>query len=518
MMITEQATPLLAWLRDYAQSSVNSLLWDERRCIPPALVLDFGNRGLLGLMVEPRHGGLGLDARSTAQLLQQLAAIDLSLAIFVGIHNLLGIRPLLQFGQSSLQAELLPLLASGRSLGALALTERGAGSNPHQIATQAVWDGANFVVSGDKIWIGNGSWAGAINVFARCPPTPERRRGMLAFVARPGMKGFRHGPEALTMGLRAMVQSELSLCELRVPDDCILGEAGSGFAVAEDAFGEARLGLAACSLGCIQRALQLMLRYSSKRKVATGLLGHNASVLRRMSELTMAAECLDALLDAALDVRIARGQLPWALSLVCKAVGPELAWKAADDLVQVLGGRGYIETNIASQMFRDVRILRIFEGATETLHYHLGSSLAAGLLDPAALLFEYFSESPAGPWAAAALDEVTALSAESPSPLLSQSIALAHGGIFSAACIWAAMHRRCARSSSEPARRALAWAQANAQDVKRRAVGDVLQAPSLDAPLLGAVVSDYEQSIGDIEQQLCGVDLSLDPLLRRRAA
>src|SRR5690606_4192512 len=125
-----RADELIAWLRDYADTRINSLLMDERRSIPPYIVLDFGNQGILGLQAPRALGGAGLTYRDTLRVAVQMGAIDINLSSFIGVHNALGLRPIMHYGTAAMHANVLPRLASGRELVAFAFTEPGAGSNP----------------------------------------------------------------------------------------------------------------------------------------------------------------------------------------------------------------------------------------------------------------------------------------------------------------------------------------------------------------------------------------------------
>ncbi|HEY5939095.1 MAG TPA: acyl-CoA dehydrogenase family protein, partial [Kofleriaceae bacterium] len=207
--MTPRVHELCRWLRDYAGTRLNSNLMDERRSMPPYVVMDLGNRGLLGASAPASYGGLELSAPEILAVFEQLGAIDLTLAIFLGIHNALGIRPIARFGSEPLKTELLPQLAAGRILGAFAMTEPAAGSNVRGIEATATRDGDSWRVRGEKLWVGNGSWAGAINVFARRPP--GEGGGMSGFTVRAGTPGLRMGAEALTAGMRAIVQNQLAL-------------------------------------------------------------------------------------------------------------------------------------------------------------------------------------------------------------------------------------------------------------------------------------------------------------------
>ncbi len=363
------------WLRHYARTRIDSRTIDERRTIPPHIVLDFGNQGLLGMPIDRSHGGLGLTHRDQLRVISQLAAIDSTLAFFVGLNNTLGILPIMQHAQAPLRDELLPSLASGRMLAAFAMSEPAAGSHPRAITSRAQRiDGGDWLVSGNKSWSGSSAWAGIINVFAR----QADGSGMIGLAVRPGTPGVRIGAEELTMGVRGMIQNSLHLDRARISDAYRLGDIGQGMSVAQQAMNTARLAIAAVCLGGMKRCAQLMHRYGTRRQIGTGLLLDNPLSRLRLGELRHRIDGLDALVEhlaAELDLGVA---LPEDCLLISKILGSELLSQSADEMMQFLGGRGYIETNLAPQIFRDARLTRIFEGPTETLLVHLGSRLLNG--------------------------------------------------------------------------------------------------------------------------------------------
>ncbi|MEO1637048.1 MAG: AMP-binding protein, partial [Cyanobacteria bacterium J06631_9] len=236
---------LIQWLRKAAREQINSRQMDERRCLSPDVVLAFGNQGLLGMQVPKVYGGLGLSHQSMLKILQQLGAIDLTLALFVGLNNVLGIRPILRYGSAQLKEKWLPLLASGRELAAFALTEASAGSHPVGMAAQATPTETGWYLRGEKIWSGSAAWAGAINVFVQQYNAQGHAMGISGFVVPQGSVGLRQGPEALTMGMRGMVQNTIFLEGVPVSSAQLLGAPGAGMSVAQDAMMQGRLGLAA---------------------------------------------------------------------------------------------------------------------------------------------------------------------------------------------------------------------------------------------------------------------------------
>lgn len=488
---------LAAWLRDYAAARVNSRVIDERRTIPPYLALDLGNRGILGMRAPRDAGGLGLDHANCARVIEQLGAIDLTLSLFVGLNNYLGIAPIARHAPLSRRAEWLAGLAAGRELAAFALTEPGAGSNPRAIAAIAEPDGdAAWRLHGEKIWSGAAAWASLLIVFARHQPDdPVCPGGISAFVIRQGTPGLRQGPEALTMGMRGLIQNTVYLEGVRVTAGDLLGAPGDGMTVAGGAMMEARFAIAAACAGAMKRAVQLGHRYASRRRIATGRLLDHPTTRRRLQDAVHAAGAVSSLVrrvGAALDSGL---PVPPEVMAACKATAPELLWVAVDDLVQLLGGRGYIETNAAAQLLRDARVLRVFEGPTETMVAFLGSRAIA---DPDAvtrLMTTVFDAPDAERSTRRAL---AGLSGTTQEPLLAQARA---GHVLAAGVLLAA-------TEGTPDE---AWARARFDESVRASGGRDHPLPAGD---FAARVAAFEAEIGGADQRLPGEDQERDPLLR----
>ena len=370
------------WLRRWAPRRLDSRLMDERRTMPPHVLLDLGNHGFLGMQAPLALGGKALATGDLLQLMEQLAAIDLTLATAVGVHNGLGLRPLLRFGVPTLRAGVVPQLAGGRQLAAFALTEPAAGANPLAMRTRAVRCPGGWRLSGDKHLIGLANWAGWITVVARALDESGMALGTVALLVPDDAPGVHQEAEALTMGMRAMVQNALRFDAVFVPDVHVLGVPGAGMDVARDAMAFARLGIGALCVGAMKRCAQLMLRYAGRREVAGGRLLDHPVTLARLDALTCAIAALEALVQA-LAAHDERGAgLPQEACMACKCVASELLWESADALMQLLGGRGYLEPNLAPLLLRDARVMRILEGPTEALYVHLGSgALDGGCLD-----------------------------------------------------------------------------------------------------------------------------------------
>jgi len=386
----------LAWIRTYCATRLNSYLIDERRTIPPYVVLDLGNQGLLGMQIPEAYGGLGFSTRELLQVMELLGSKDMTLALFVGLNNVLGVRPVLRFGSEQLKERYLPSLARGRELAAFALTEPAAGSNPQAIEATARASGEAHRVTGTKSWSGSAAWSGLMNVFAKTVDEHGRAAGISAFAVPQTSPGVRQGPEALTMGMRGMIQNTVSLEEVAVEPWQVLGELGHGMTVAQDALCYGRLGIAAACLGATKLCVQLMLQYAGRRRVATGGLLDNPHTRSVLTEAMHQIGGIEALIDGVAERIDAGHEVSPEVLAVCKSVTTEVLWTAVDRTMQLAGGRGYIEANFIPQLFRDARIFRIFEGPTETLHHFVGASALRGRPAIRAYLREVLDEAAVG--------------------------------------------------------------------------------------------------------------------------
>jgi acyl-CoA synthetase (AMP-forming)/AMP-acid ligase II/alkylation response protein AidB-like acyl-CoA dehydrogenase/acyl carrier protein len=520
------ADQMIAWLRRYAQRRLNSRVIDERRTIPPYVVLDLGNAGFFGLQVPRRFGGKELATVDLMRVMEQLAAVDMTIATMVGVHNGLGVRPLLRFGAEAQRERLLPQLASGRQLAAFALTEPAAGSNPMALRASAVKVPGGWRVDAEKQWIGLASWAGLTTVFAKASTADGAALGMIALLVDADNDGLVQGPESLTMGMRGMVQNTLILDKAFVPDDAVLLAPGEGMDAAHDAMLFSRLGIGAICVGAMKRCAQLIARYASRRMVATGLLAENAVSRARLQELTAAIQACEALVTAIAEQADA-GTPPGAEAYIaCKAAATEALGEAADLLVQMLGGRGYIESNGAPQILRDARVLRILEGPTETLYSHLGAALAR----PDGAGRAFLKDALARPAVCAELDAAlarVATLADGAQRLFGSKTAARQwtdyklGELASTAFLLGAAerHQQARGADAQAASNAVVWARRRFNHQLQALLAELAgQRPYSGAQDLLALVAGYAQAIGDIDQQLAGEDQQPDALLLRAGA
>lgn len=361
----------LAALRSYFDS-VNMVLADERRCFPSDLVGTLARLGFLGLLVPRAFGGRGLTHAEFTAVAQELGKIDLSLAAMVGIQNTIGILPILYSDVLPDRATVLRSIASRGDVVSFALTEPEAGSNPRAIVTEARRVDGTIRLTGEKVWIGNAPFASFINVFAREFDESGNEIGVSGFLVRKGIHEFAVGEEQLTVGVRSMPQNRITFYDSELHDHDRLTKPGQGFPLAFRAMEYARFGLSAVATGAVKSAMGQTVSYSTERQIATGLLFENAYFRTVMAQHFLRLRSLESLvrtaalkLDGGLD-------LPQAVSLTCKIVAGEWASSIVDKCLQFSGGRGYTETFGVGRIWRDIRVLRIFEGPTETVAAFLG--------------------------------------------------------------------------------------------------------------------------------------------------
>jgi acyl-CoA synthetase (AMP-forming)/AMP-acid ligase II/alkylation response protein AidB-like acyl-CoA dehydrogenase/acyl carrier protein len=514
---SETVESIIAWIRDYAETRVNSRLIDERRCIPPYIALDFGELGLMGMQIPKEYGGLGLNNQETLRIVEQLTAVDLTLAAFVGLNNSLGIYPILQYAKEEVKAELLPKLASGRMLASFAITEPGAGSNPRSISSTAkdLGDGS-WSISGEKSWIGSSAWAGVINVFAK-----NDNGSITGFAVLQNTPGMRMGPEELTMGVRGMVQNSIYLEDAQISEQYMLGQVGNGMAIAQETMSLTRLGFGAIGLGGMRRCAQLMIRYASRRNVGSGLLLDNPVTLNRLNTLTLRIHALDHYVRDIARCMDHGIKIPEETLMVCKILGTEYLFDATDDLVQMLGGRGYIETNIAPQLFRDARLTRIFEGPTETLNMHVGS----GVYNSPTQLLGFIEEHLHAPDVAEQLRQLVTLlkSREQADSMGLNKVKDQQWTYFLLGNVvqWALLKSALTNNSKEISddklhSRAIEWCEHHLNEALDDArLGRERLAWEIAHNSILEEIATYKESIGDLEQSAAGEKTILDEILIR---
>ena len=368
---------------------IDSAAFDEAETIPEDTIQALARAGLLALTIPTEYGGAGLSSTGYARVFGEVSRIDPSLAVLIGVHCGLGSKAIVLFGTREQKERYLPMLARGETLAAYALTEPDVGSDAQNIKTQARLsdDGSHWILNGRKQWIGNGQRAGVIATFAQ---TPTERRGEqvhrpTAFIIRPDMPGFHVEGTVRKLGVRGSTQALLRYEDLRVPADHVLGTVGKGFAVAVHVLNGGRLTLAAGCTAGTKQILAEMTSFSEQRVQFGKPIVEFEITQRKLARTATDVYAADAMLGEL--TRLA--QTPegdWALEAACcKVFASEMIWRAADEMVQLGGGRGFVKPFPYERLLRDTRINRIFEGTNEILRLFIALN---GIQGPAEQLKE----------------------------------------------------------------------------------------------------------------------------------
>ncbi|HMG95354.1 MAG TPA: acyl-CoA dehydrogenase family protein, partial [Gemmatimonadaceae bacterium] len=380
---------LIKSLREMEGNLIDPAKFDEEETIPENVIRAFAEIGMLGLTIPKKYGGLELSSSAYARVFETLSSIDGSLAVLVGVHCGLGSKAIVLHGNDQQKERYLPPLARGDFLAAYALTEPEVGSDAQNIKTTAMLskDGSHWRLNGRKIWIGNAHRAGVIATFAQAfvPRRGEMVERMTAFLIRPDMPGFKVVGTVHKLGIRGSTQAELSYEALEVPADHLLGAVGRGFGVAVHVLNAGRLTLAAGCTGATKRTLKEMTSYAEQRVQFGHPLADFEITQRKLSRTASDIYASDAMLGV-LASMVDRGDNDFSLEAACaKVFASEMVWRAADDMVQLAGGRGYVKPYPYERILRDSRINRIFEGANEVLRLFIALN---GIQAPAAALKE----------------------------------------------------------------------------------------------------------------------------------
>jgi alkylation response protein AidB-like acyl-CoA dehydrogenase len=359
----QQAVRTLA--RDFAEGEIAPVIreYDEKQEFPHALLDKLAGTGLLGALVSEEYGGAALDYVSYALAVEELNRVDGSVGITMWAHNSLCTNHIALFGSPAQKAKYLPLLASGKALGAWGLTEPGSGSDAAAMKTRATQEGGDWVLNGTKAFITNAGVAQVAVVMAVTDPAGGRK-GISAFILEKGMPGFTAGAPYKKLGLHASNTAELILDNVRVPAAHLLGEPGMAFVNTMQVLEGGRIAMAAMAVGLAQGALDQALRYMKQRTAFgktlaefNGLQGMIAEVGTEVEAARLLALRAAALKDAGKPAKVAAS--------MAKVFASEVAMKAATKSLQIHGGAGYITEFPIERIFRDAKLTEIGEGTSE---------------------------------------------------------------------------------------------------------------------------------------------------------
>ncbi|MDQ3874555.1 MAG: acyl-CoA dehydrogenase family protein [Actinomycetota bacterium] len=346
--------------------------WDRAESMDRAIVDKLAQVGFLGAVLPEEHGGMGLDTVSYCLLMEELGRADSSVRGIVSVNLGLVGKTLARWGTDEQKREWLPRLASGEALGCYALTEPGSGSDPASLVARGRRDGEGWVLSGSKIFITLGTWAGLALVFARTGG--EGASGITCFLVATDAPGFSARPIKGKLGLRAQDTAELFLDDVRVPDGNRLGGEGEGFKVAMSALDTGRISLAAGCVGIAQGCLDACLNYAAERRQFGRSIGSFQLIQELLADVAVETEAARLLTwrAAALADAGERHTLP---SSCAKYYASEVSVRAANAAVQVHGGYGYVDEYPVGKYLRDARVTTLYEGTSQIQKLIIGRAL-----------------------------------------------------------------------------------------------------------------------------------------------
>jgi alkylation response protein AidB-like acyl-CoA dehydrogenase len=390
--LTSEQLMFQKMFRDFATKEVAKAAEqaDKQEELPARLLKRAAGQGFMGALAPESYGGAGLDVTSFLLLLEALAAESLSLALVLHVHNSLALRTILNHGTAAAKETLIPEMAAGERIGAFAMTEATAGSDPTQMRTRAIRDGDEYVLNGAKAWVSNGGIAGVFVVFANTlgagfdispdaaqatKPNPPLR--MSAFAIPADAPGLTIGGREKTLGLRGAKITRLYLQECRVPAENLLGADGEGYKIALEALDFGRVGISAAAVGLARRAVDLGVKYAGERVQFGKPIGAKQAIQ-------------DYLADCATEVAAAEGLVRHAAWLaeqgkpftqeaaMAKLFAGRMAAAVTNKIVQVHGGAGYVTEYPIERFYRDARALELVEGTSQIQQIVIAGKLFEG--------------------------------------------------------------------------------------------------------------------------------------------
>ncbi|WP_282629345.1 acyl-CoA dehydrogenase family protein [Empedobacter sedimenti] len=363
--LSEEQLMIQQAARDFAKAELlpGVIERDETSTFPTDAVKKMGELGFLGMMVDPKYGGSGLDSVSYVIAMEEIAKVDASAAVVMSVNNSLVCAGMEKYCNEEQKQKYLTPLASGQVIGAFCLSEPDAGSDATSQKTTAVDMGDYYLLNGTKNWITNGGTASTYLVIAQTDPE-KGHKGINAFIVEKGWAGFEVGPKEQKMGIRGSDTHSLFFNDVKVPKENRIGEDGFGFAFAMNVLNGGRIGIASQALGIAQGAYELALDYAKIRKAfKTEIINHQAVAfkLADMATNITAARmlCFKAAVekDEGKDISIS--------GAMAKLFASKTANEVASEAVQIHGGNGYVREYHVERMMRDAKITQIYEGTSE---------------------------------------------------------------------------------------------------------------------------------------------------------
>ena len=351
--------------RDFAQNVLlpKVIERDDNQQFPTEEVKQMGELGFLGMMVDPKYGGGGMDTKSYVVAMEEISKVDASASVVMSVNNSLVCWGLEKYGTEKQKQKYLVPLASGQVIGAFCLSEPEAGSDATSQRTTAIEKDDHYLLNGTKNWITNGGTASIYLVIAQTHPE-KRHHGINAFIVEKGMDGFVVGPKENKLGIRGSDTTSLMFQDVKVPKENRIGEDGFGFTFAMKTLAGGRIGIASQALGIAAGAYELSLAYSKERKAFGKEISKHQAIAFKLADMATEIEAARLLCMKAADDK--DNDRDYDVSgAMAKVFASETAMKTAVEAVQIHGGYGFVKEYHVERMMRDAKITQIYEGTSE---------------------------------------------------------------------------------------------------------------------------------------------------------
>jgi butyryl-CoA dehydrogenase len=381
--LTDDQRLLKNTIRHFMEAEMRPIVreYEREERFPLEQIGKLGEMGCCGIMVPEEWGGSGCDAVTYVVMLEEVARVCASTAVTLSVTNSAVCAPLVRHGTLAQKEKYLRRLASGEILGSFCLTEPGAGSDAAAISTRAVRNGGGYLLSGTKTWVSTGGVSGVYIVFAKTDPAAGAR-GISAFLVEPDFRGFRVSRYEDKMGLRMSRTAEITLDECEVPAENLLGQENQGIKVAFEMLDGGRIGIAAQAVGLAQGALEAAARYAQQRRAFGKNIGEFQAIQWMLADMQTEIEAARGLTNYAAwryDQNSARANASGEASTAtaagrtragadaarAKLYASEMVNRVVYKAVQIHGSMGYSRESDVERMYRDARVITIYEGTSE---------------------------------------------------------------------------------------------------------------------------------------------------------
>ena len=375
--LTEEQLMIQSAARDFAinECKPGVIDRDEHQKFPAEQVKKLGELGFLGMMVDPKYGGGGMDAISYVLAMEEISKIDASVSVVMSVNNSLVCWGLEHFGNEEQKQKYLVPLAKGEVIGAFCLSEPEAGSDATSQRTTAIDQGDHYLVNGTKNWITNGSSASIYLVMVQTN-VELGHKGINCLIIEKGMPGFVVGPKENKMGIRGSDTHSLMFTDVKVPKVNRIGEEGFGFKFAMKTLGGGRIGIASQALGIASGAYELALAYSKERKAFGKLISQHQAIQFKLADMATRIEAARLLIYRAAWLKD-QGLPCEKEGAQAKVFASETAMWVTTEAVQIHGGYGYVKEYHVERLMRDAKITQIYEGTSEVQRIVISRALLA---------------------------------------------------------------------------------------------------------------------------------------------